>query len=127
MKDKRLILHIEDEVEIYDLVVEILNHPQLTFMIAEDGPTGLKMAADHNPDLILLDIMLPEMDGYEVYERLHSSPKTSHIPVVMLTAKSRPHEKIRAKTIEGLEGYIGKPFSVKDLREQVEKNLGVSY
>lgn len=127
MDDKRVILHIEDEEEIFELVVEILSHPQVEIVSAQDGPAGLKMASELHPDLILLDIMLPEMDGFQVYEHLQESPETAKIPVVMLTAKSRPHERIRARTIQGLEGYVGKPFGVMDLRRHVEKNLGVSY
>ena len=111
MGDKRLILHIEDELEISKLVADILSHPQLDFISAPDGPTGLDMAAEHHPDLILLDIMLPEMDGYKVYQGLRESPETAEIPIIMVTVKNRPHEKIRAKSIQGLEGYVGKPFS----------------
>jgi CheY-like chemotaxis protein len=127
MGDKRLILHIEDEFEIFKLVADILSHPELDFISAPDGPTGLEMAAKHHPDLILLDIMLPEMDGYQVYQELRSSPQTADIPVVMVTVKNRPHEKIRARSIQGLEGYVGKPFSVADLREQITRHLGITY
>jgi len=127
MDDKRVILHIEDEEEIVELVVEILSHPQVEIISAPDGVTGLKLAAERLPDLILLDIMLPEMDGFQVYEGLQASEDTANIPVVILTAKSRPHERIRARTIEGLEGYVGKPFGVIDLRQHVERSLGVRY
>jgi DNA-binding response OmpR family regulator len=127
MGDKRLILHIEDEVEISKLVADILSHPQLDFLTAPDGATGLAIAAEHRPDLILLDIMLPEMDGYQVYEQLRSSPETAGIPVIMVTVKNRPHEKTRAKSIQGLKGYVGKPFSVTELREQITRQLGIAY
>jgi len=127
MGDKRLILHIEDEFDIFKLVADILSHPQLDFISAPDGPTGLEMAAKYHPDLILLDIMLPEMDGYQVYQELRSSPQTADIPVVMVTVKNRPHEKMRARSIQGLEGYVGKPFSVTDLREQITRHLGIAY
>lgn len=127
MGDKRLILHIEDELEIFKLVADILSHPQLDFISAPDGPTGLDMATKHHPDLILLDIMLPEMDGYQVYQGLRESPETAEIPIIMVTVKNRPHEKIRAKSIQGLEGYVGKPFSVAELREQITKHLEITY
>lgn len=127
MDDKRVILHVEDEEEIFELVVEILSHPQLEIINAPDGPSGLNMAIERHPDLILLDIMLPVMDGFKVYEHLQATPETADIPVVMLTAKSRPHERIRARAIQGLEGYVGKPFGVRDLRQHVERNLGVVY
>jgi DNA-binding response OmpR family regulator len=124
---KRLVLHIEDESEISRLVADILSHPELDLLSAPDGPTGLELAAERHPDLILLDIMLPEMDGYQVYQQLRSSRETADIPVIMVTVKNRPHEKIRARSMEGLEGYVGKPFSVGDLREQVTKHLGMIY
>jgi CheY-like chemotaxis protein len=127
MGDRRLILHIEDELEICKLVADILGHPQLDFISAPDGPAGLVMAAERQPDLILLDIMLPEMDGYEVYQGLRAFPETAEIPIIMVTVKNRPHEKIRAKSIQGLEGYVGKPFSVVELREQITKHLEVVY
>ena len=110
-----------------DLVSEILYHPQLTFMSASDGATGLELAIEHRPDLILLDIMLPGIDGYEVYEQLRALPDTADIPVVMVTAKSRLHEIIRARAIEGLGGYVGKPFDVMELRQEIEANLGITY
>ena len=85
MDDRRLILHIEDDAEMVELVAIILQHPQLATISAPDGPTGLALAARHRPDLILLDIMLPEMDGHEVFDRLRASSETADIPVVMLT------------------------------------------
>lgn len=127
MAEMRVVLHIDDEVEILELVAEILKHPRLSFLGALDGPTGLELAAEHRPDLIILDIMLPDMSGHEVYDRLRASPQTAGIPVIMLTAKGRPYEKIRASTIEGLGGYIGKPFDVLELRKQIEDKLGISY
>ena len=127
MDKKRLILHIDDEVEILELVSEILKHPQLSFLAALDGPEGLELAAKYQPNLILLDIMLPDMDGREVYDRLRSSAETADIPVIMLTARSRPYEVIRARAIEGLGGYIGKPFDVLELRTAIQNTLGIAY
>jgi CheY-like chemotaxis protein len=127
MEKKQLILHIDDEVEILELVSEILRHPQIEFIPALDGPEGLKLATERQPDLILLDIMLPGMDGREVFHRLQASPQTAHVPVIMLTAKSRPYEVIRARAIEGLAGYIGKPFTVLELRSEIQDKLGIVY
>ena len=127
MGEKYLILHIEDEREVVELATDMLRHPQLELVRADDGPSGLALAAERKPDLILLDIMMPDMDGYQVFQELRSKPETADIPVVMLTAKSRPHEKIRAGAIEGLRGYVGKPFSVLELRRVVEQILGISF
>ena len=127
MDDQLLILHIEDESEIFDLIVEVLQHSRLDFINAPDGIVGLSMAEEHRPDLILLDIMILEIDGYQVFDRLRARPETSGIPVIMLTVKNRPHERIRADKIEGLEAYVGKPFNVIELRKKVEENLGIKY
>lgn len=127
MEDKRLLLHIEDDKEIVLLVATALRHPQLATISAPDGPTGLTLASRHRPDLILLDVMLPEMNGYEVFERLSASPETADIPVIMLTVRNRPHEITRARSIKGLGGYIGKPFDVLELRRAVGGKLGIAY
>jgi len=92
-----------------------------------DGTSGLTLAGRHRPDLILLDVMLPEMNGYEVFERLSASPETADIPVVMLTVRNRPHEITRARSIKGLGGYIGKPFDLLELRGEVGGKLGIAY
>jgi len=127
MDDTRLILHIEDESEILELVTEILRHPQVTFMGAPDGATGLALASEHRPDLILLDIMLPGMDGWEVFVRLRASPETADIPVVMLTVKNMPYDVARGSLVDRLEGYIRKPFDIWELRKEIGANLGISY
>jgi CheY-like chemotaxis protein len=127
MDTKQLILHIDDEVDILELVSEILRHPEIEFLSALDGPGGIELARERQPALILLDIMLPDMDGREVFRLLQASPETAHIPVIMLTAKSRPYEVIRAQAIDGLAGYIGKPFTVLELRTTIQDRLGISY
>jgi CheY-like chemotaxis protein len=127
MDDTRLILHIEDESEIVELVTEILRHPQVTLMGAPDGATGLTLASEHRPDLILLDIMLPGMDGWEVFVRLRASPETADIPVVMLTVKNMPYDVARGSLVDRLEGYIQKPFDIWELRKEIGANLGIKY
>ena len=127
MDKKCLILHIEDEVEVVQLTTDILAHPQVAVIGAYDSPSALATAVERQPDMILLDIMMPDMDGYEVFEQLRATPETADIPVVMVTAKSRPHEVIRAQSIEGLNGYVCKPFSVRELRQVVENILHITY
>ena len=127
MDKKCLILHIEDEVEVVQLATDILAHPQVAVIGAYDSPSALATAVERQPDMILLDIMMPDMDGYEVFEQLRATPETADIPVVMVTAKSRPHEVIRAQSIEGLNGYVCKPFSVRELRQVVENILHITY
>lgn len=115
-----LILLIEDHPDVSNYVREILGH-QYRVQIAEDGEKGLEHAFDIIPDLILSDVMMPKMNGHEVCRELKNNAKTSHIPVVLLTAKSEMEDKI-----EGLQtradDYITKPFVPNELLVRI-KNL----
>jgi twitching motility two-component system response regulator PilH len=86
--------------------------------MAESGQEALRLAMQEQPDIILLDIMMPRMDGYEVIRRLKSDEKTRDIPVVMLTAKSNPVDRQRSREL-GAAAYIAKPFMLEELRGTV--------
>jgi DNA-binding response OmpR family regulator len=90
--------------------------------IANSGKEGLKIAARYKPDLILLDIMMPHMDGFEVLERLKNTPKTTSIPVIMLTAKGDEDSKVKSATLYN-EGYIVKPVQIEFLKAKIEEVL----
>ncbi|MBI3564106.1 MAG: response regulator, partial [Elusimicrobia bacterium] len=85
-RKKPLVLHVDDDREIREIVAVTLIRLDLDVMLAHDGPAGLEMARRERPDLILLDIRMPGMDGFEVCHLLKSDAKTRGIPVVMLTA-----------------------------------------
>ena len=121
------ILVVDDERHIVRLVEVNLSRAGYDVATAYDGVEALEKVQGEAPDMIVLDVMMPRMDGFEVLKRLQADAKTQDIPVIMLTAKSRPHEKLRASTIEGLGGYIGKPFDVLELRKQIEDKLGITY
>lgn len=89
---------------------------------ASDGEEALKRAMSEKPDLILLDIMLPKMDGFEVLNHLKKDPKTKSIPVVMLSALSHQEERLKAQQY-GADGYIAKPFSPHFLLDTVSQFL----
>lgn len=118
---KNIILVIEDEkytrvVLEYNLILEGFD-----VYLAEDGYTGLKLAKDLKPDLILLDWMMPEMDGLEVLSELKHCEQTRDVPVLMLTARASEKD-IRSAQDLGIDGYIVKPFDPvllsKDIREK---------
>ena len=108
------ILIVEDEEDILDLVEFNLHKSGMETVRATDGLQALKAAKKEKPDLILLDVMLPEKDGYSVLKELREKGKTKDIPVIMLTAKGREDDRIRGLDL-GAEDYVTKPFSPKEL------------
>ena len=88
---------------------------------ASDGARGILNASDEIPDLIITDVMMPEMDGFQFSKQIRSDEKTSHIPIIMLTAKAGLNDKITGLET-GIDAYITKPFSAKELKVRV-KNL----
>lgn len=113
------ILIIEDDDHIVELLkFNVENNGYLT-LIALDGQVGLELAMVQLPDLILLDLMLPGMDGIEITKRLKSKEETKDIPIIMLTAKGHEIDKILGLEI-GADDYMTKPFSVKELMARIK-------
>ncbi|PQJ27907.1 response regulator [Rubritalea profundi] len=108
------ILIIEDEVDIAELISFNLQRNQFDTILAHDGLEGLNKALSIEPDLIILDIMLPGMDGINVNKQLKRDPRTRRIPVIMLTAKAQTEDRITGLET-GADDYITKPFSPKEL------------
>jgi CheY-like chemotaxis protein len=121
----KLVLIVEDEFdnrEIMRAVVEdILGHRA---MLVQNGAAAVKAAALHQPSVILMDLMMPVLDGFEAIKRLKSSQETSHIPVVAVTALSRPSDRDRALE-QGADDYLNKPFDLDALAQIIEQYLGV--
>jgi two-component system, OmpR family, alkaline phosphatase synthesis response regulator PhoP len=120
---KRKILIIDDETDFCKLVkrnLELIGDFEVA--IAEDGKRGLASAKKLKPDLILLDIMMPHMDGFKVLEKLKTDMNTIAIPVIMLTAKGDEASKIKAAQLYD-EEYITKPIDAPDLKTKIEEVL----
>ncbi|MFZ5806084.1 MAG: response regulator [Verrucomicrobiota bacterium] len=124
MSEKNLlkILVIDDEPDVVDIVAINLKSSGFEVLKALDGAEGLRLAQQEMPDLILLDLMLPKMSGLEVCNTLKKDPTTEKIPILMLTAKAKPQERIEGFEY-GADDYIPKPFSPRELILRVETVL----
>lgn len=116
------ILIIEDEIDIAELVSFNLQRNGFETKLAHDGISGLQCALDTMPDLILLDLMLPGMDGLNVHKQLRRDARTRSIPVIMLTAKTQTEDRIKGLE-SGADDYLCKPFSPKELVLRVQALL----
>ena len=117
------ILCIEDEPEMIDLMRLILGRRGFEVKGASGGIEGIKMIRQELPDLVLLDLMMPDMDGWEVYQQMKADDKTKHIPVIVVTAKAQSIDKVLGLHIAKVDDYLAKPFSPQDLLSSVEKVL----
>jgi DNA-binding response OmpR family regulator len=118
------ILCIEDEPEMIDLIKLILNRRGFEVVGASGGKEGLKVVREIHPDLVLLDLMMPEMDGWEVYQQMKAEESTRNIPVIIVTAKAQNIDKVLGLHIAKVDDYIAKPFGPQELIDSVEKILG---
>jgi two-component system alkaline phosphatase synthesis response regulator PhoP len=116
------ILVIEDDKDIVELLKHYLEKENFALKDAPDGFAGLEKAKAENFDLIILDIMLPEMDGLEVCKELRGDPKTGSVPLIMLTAKTEETDKIVGLEL-GADDYVTKPFSPRELVARVKALL----
>jgi len=116
------VLIVEDNIDIRENVVEILNLSGYTVFEADNGKKGIELATENKPDIILCDIMMPGMDGYGVFETLHSNEETKAIPFIFITAKSERID-IRKGMEMGADDYLTKPFDDTELINAIESRL----
>lgn len=123
MKKKRKILIIDDEEDFcYFVKANLLLLGNYKVITATSGEKGLKASIKHKPDIILLDIMMPEIDGFEVLKKLKGEKKTIHIPIIMITAKNEDESKIKAAGLY-CEDYIVKPVEMEILNSKIDNIL----
>ena len=122
MTTKKILIIDDDEdiLEVAQLTFEAVSNWQV--FTATSGTQGIVKAQTQQPDVILLDVMMPEMDGIATFNRLHSNPSTQNIPVILLTAKVQSIDKQKFATLE-VAGTIAKPFDPMQLTNQVEEIL----
>lgn len=117
------ILCIEDEPEMIDLIRLILERRGFTVQGAAGGTEGIKKIREIHPDLVLLDLMMPDLDGWEVYQQMKAEEAIRDIPVIVVTAKAQSIDKVLGLHIAKVDDYIAKPFSPQELLASVEKVL----
>ena len=119
-KKTKRILCIEDEQEMIDLIRLILSRRGFEVDGANGGKKGLELIRKNIPDLILLDLMMPDMDGWEVYQQIKADEVLRNIPVIVVTAKAQSIDKVLGLHIAKVDDYIAKPFSPQELLASVE-------
>jgi len=122
----RRVIYIEDDLEMIDLVSLILNRRGYQVKGAHGGRNGLDLVFQDMPDLILLDLMMPGMDGWEVYQQIKANEKTRSIPIIIITAKAQDIDRVLGLHIAKVEDYICKPFRPQELLDSVERVMNSS-
>lgn len=113
------ILVVDDEPNIVQTLRDRLEMNDYRVLTASDGKEGLEKAVAENPDVVLLDVIMPIMDGHEMLENLRKNPKCNDISVIMLTARSQTQDIARANACD-IDDYIVKPFDLSELLEKIE-------
>lgn len=123
MKEKKILL-VDDETEILELVAKKLREKNYTVTTASRGREALELCRLNRPDLLLLDIAIPDMDGYEVVANLNKDKSTKDIPTIFLTGKELTSESILNRVAElGAYDFLTKPFTIDDLLEKIRKAI----
>ena len=117
--EERTVLIVEDDPNIVDILKFNFEKEGYITHVAMDGAMGLELALSKNPDLILLDVMLPKMDGFEVLKKVREK---SNVPIIMLTAREEEVDKVLGLEL-GADDYMTKPFSIRELTARVKANL----
>lgn len=123
MENKKRVVCVEDEPAMIDLIRLILGRKGYEVIGASGGREGLDAIQREKPDVVLLDLMMPDMDGWEVYQKLKAHELTKDIPVIVVTAKAQSIDKVLGLHIAKVDDYITKPFGPQDLVDSVEKVL----
>ena len=117
------VIYFEDDKDMVELVRIILGREGYQVEGIAEGQAGIKAVQQNSPDVILLDLMLPDMDGWEIYRQLKHDESTADIPVIVITAKAQSIDKVLGLEIAKVDDYISKPFRPNELVERVEEVL----
>ncbi len=124
-EEKKRVLCIEDDAEMIDLIRLILERKGFEVLEAVGGKEGLEVSRREMPDLILLDLMMPEVDGWEVFRQLRADEHLKDIPVIVVTAKAQSIDIVLGLHIAKVDGYVTKPFGPQELLKSVNKVLAM--
>ena len=120
MRAPRLLV-VDDEADAREVLTEVLE-PEYEVLLAEDGEAAVELARDEHPDVVLMDLFMPRLDGLQALERLRSDATTSDIPVIFVSGHGDDAVKVRSLDL-GAVDYLQKPFSERELRARVERTL----
>lgn len=120
MKRRPLVMVVDDDQNMQKLLCRVLELEKYRTVVASDGPTALGLIEVETPDLVILDVVMPAMDGFEVLRRLRQG---SRVPVIMITSRAEPTSLGRALEL-GADDYIVKPFSIQEVATRVKARLG---
>ena len=123
LADRNRILCIEDDVDMLELFHVLLTRHGYVVEGVTKGQEGLESIRRLKPDLVILDIMMPVMDGWQVYQQMKEDETTRDIPTIVVTAKSQLIDKVLGLEIAKVDAYIGKPFSPQELLDSISKVL----
>jgi DNA-binding response OmpR family regulator len=124
-EDRKVVVCIEDEPEMIALVKLILGRKGFELVGAVGGREGLETVRNLKPDLVLLDLMMPDMGGWEVYQQMKADPELKDIRVIVVTAKAQSIDKVLGIHIAKVDDYVTKPFGPQELLQSVNKVLGL--
>lgn len=122
--NQKTVIYVEDDLEMIDLVAMILGRHGFEVKGAHGGRQGLDMIMASPPDLILLDLMMPDVEGWEVYQQIKANEATRNIPVIVITARAQPIDRVLGIHIARVQEYICKPFRPQELLESVDRVMG---
>jgi DNA-binding response OmpR family regulator len=125
-QEPKLVVYIEDEPELIDLLRLILKNENIDVKGIARGQAGLELVRRSLPDLVVLDLMLPDMTGWDVFWEMQHDPVLRTIPVIVVTVRTEGIREGVWPQMEQLAGYVIKPFTVAELREAVKRALGLS-
>ncbi|MBN1640544.1 MAG: response regulator [Anaerolineae bacterium] len=126
MTETKTILCIEDESGMIELLRFILEREGYGFVEARGGEEGLRLARELQPDLVLLDLMMPGMDGWEVYRQIKADQALRQIPVIVVTARADNIDKVLGLYVAQVDDYVAKPFEPEDLLVRIRRVLGAA-
>jgi DNA-binding response OmpR family regulator len=124
MAETKTILCIEDETGMIDLMRFILEREGFRFAEARGGVEGIRLIREEQPDLVLLDLMMPDVDGWDVYRQMKADEALCQIPVIVVTARAENIDKVLGLYVAQVDGYIAKPFGPEELLERIHRVLG---
>ncbi len=122
MAEKRTILLVDDDIFLVDIMAFTFKQSGFEIIKAHNGKEALEVIAKESIDLILTDIMMPVMDGFELAKNIKENPNIKHLPIIFLTAKSNIEDKNKGFSL-GINDYVVKPFNLKDLVSRINKVL----